>query len=109
MKEKGLHEGCVEQIVRLYRDRLYGQPAGNAAHESAAVPVDEARRIRIDDCEMREDVQKETKDRMDRITEENLFNLADVDGFKHDFMEAHGFDVAGVDYEKEVNPAGIAG
>ncbi len=109
MKEKGLHEGCVEQIVRLYRDRLYGAPAGNAASDNAAVPVDEARRIRIDDWEMRDDVQKETKERMDRITEETLFQLADVEGFKHDFMEAHGFDVEGVDYDADVNPAGIAG
>lgn len=109
MKDKGLHEGCVEQIVRLYRDRLYGIPAGTAASDNAAVPVDEARRIRIDDWEMRDDVQKETKERMDKITEETLFELADVDGFKHDFMEAHGFDVPGVDYDADVNPAGIAG
>lgn len=104
MKEKGLHEGCVEQLVRLYRDRLYA-PA--AAADPAAVPVDGARRIRIDDWEMREDVQRETSARMDRITEENLHELADAEGFKHDFLEAHGFDVPGVDYDAEVDPSGI--
>ncbi len=104
MKEMGLHEGCVEQLVRLYRDRLY---APGAATDASKVSVDAAGRIRIDDWEMREDVQKETAARMDRITEANLFELADVAGFKHDFLEAHGFDVAGVDYEADVNPAGL--
>lgn len=102
MKEKGLHEGCIEQLVRLYRDRLY---AAGAATDAAKVATDSEGRIRIDDWEMREDVQKETAARMAAITEENLFQLADVAGFKHDFMEAHGFDVAGVDYDADVDPS----
>ncbi len=104
MKGMGLHEGCIEQLVRLYRDRLY---APGAAVDASKVSVDEAGRIRIDDWEMRPDVQKETATRMKGITEENLFELADVAGFKHDFLEAHGFDVAGVDYEADVDPAGL--
>lgn len=104
MKEKGLHEGCIEQISRLYRDRLY---TPTAAQDAKKVSVDSERRIRIDDWEMREDVQRETKERMDKINEENLFQLADVEGFKHDFLEAHGFDVPGVDYEADVDPSGI--
>jgi len=104
MKEKGLHEGCIEQLVRLYKERLY---AGEGALNANKVPTDQERRIRIDDWEMREDVQKETKARMETITEENLFTLADVEGFKHDFLEAHGFDVAGVDYEADVDPSTI--
>lgn len=104
MKEKGLHEGCIEQLVRLYKDRLY---TGTAAMDPGKVPTDQERRIRIDDREMREDVQKETKARMEAITEENLFTLADVEGYKQDFLEAHGFDVAGVDYEADVDPSTI--
>lgn len=104
MKEKGLHEGCIEQLVRLYKERLY---IGEGALNANKVPTDQERRIRIDDWEMREDVQKETKARMEAITEENLFTLADVEGFKHDFLEAHGFDVAGVDYEADVDPSTI--
>lgn len=104
MKEKGLHEGCIEQLVRLYKERLY---TGEGALNANKVPTDQERRIRIDDWEMREDVQKETKARMEAITEENLFTLADVEGFKHDFLEAHGFDVAGVDYEADVDPSTI--
>lgn len=80
---------------------------GEAAQNPAKVLTDSERRIRIDDWEMRDDVQRETKARMEAITEENLFTLADVDGFKHDFLEAHGFDVAGVDYEADVDPSTI--
>ncbi|NLJ11154.1 MAG: bifunctional NADH-specific enoyl-ACP reductase/trans-2-enoyl-CoA reductase, partial [Treponema sp.] len=104
MKEKGLHEGCIEQLVRLYKERLY---VGEAVQNPSKVPTDSERRIRIDDWEMRDDVQRETKARMEAITEENLFTLADVEGFKHDFLEAHGFDVAGVDYEADVDPSTI--
>ena len=95
MKDMGLHEGCMEQIARLYRDRLY--TAGGA------VPVDSENRIRIDDWEMRDDVQKAVVDRMNIVTPENVFTETDIAGFKHDFLEAHGFDVAGVDYNQEIN------
>jgi enoyl-[acyl-carrier protein] reductase/trans-2-enoyl-CoA reductase (NAD+) len=105
MKEKGLHEGCIEQIVRLYRDRLY-TPEG--ARDPARVPVDGEGRIRLDDREMREDVQRETLARMETVTEENVFTASDINGFKHDFLEAHGFDVPGIDYDLETDPAVIA-
>jgi enoyl-[acyl-carrier protein] reductase/trans-2-enoyl-CoA reductase (NAD+) len=104
MKEKGIHEGCIEQLVRLYRERLY---TPEAAQDALKVPVDEERRIRIDDWEMRDDVQQETKKRMDQVTEENVFEITDVAGVKHDFLEAHGFDVPGVDYEADVDPSTI--
>ena len=104
MKEKGLHEGCIEQIVRLYRDRLY-TPEG--ARDPARVPVDGEGRIRLDDWEMREDVQRETLARMEMVTEENVFTATDIQGFKHDFLEAHGFDIPGIDYDLEVDPSVI--
>jgi len=94
MKEKNLHEGCIEQIVRLYRDRLYTA--------DGSVPVDSENRIRMDDWEMREDVQKAVVDRMKIVTPENVFTETDVAGFKHDFMEAHGFDIEGIDYGVDV-------
>jgi enoyl-[acyl-carrier protein] reductase/trans-2-enoyl-CoA reductase (NAD+) len=102
MKEMGLHEGCIEQIARLYRDRLYA--AG--CEDPAKVPVDGEGRIRIDDWEMRDDVQAEVNKRMAAAAEENVATLADVAGFKHDFLEVHGFDVAGVDYDADVDPSG---
>jgi enoyl-[acyl-carrier protein] reductase/trans-2-enoyl-CoA reductase (NAD+) len=103
MKEKGLHEGCIEQITRLYRDRLY---AAGAAEDPLKVPVDREGRIRIDDWEMREDVQQAVLARMEKVTEENVFETTDIEGFKHDFMEANGFDVEGVNYEEDVDPLG---
>jgi enoyl-[acyl-carrier protein] reductase/trans-2-enoyl-CoA reductase (NAD+) len=104
MKEKGLHEGCIEQIVRLYRDRLFC-PEG--VIDAAKVPVDGEGRIRIDDWEMREDVQQAVLARMESATEDTVFSAADVAGFKHDFLEAHGFDAAGVDYDADVDPSAI--
>jgi enoyl-[acyl-carrier protein] reductase/trans-2-enoyl-CoA reductase (NAD+) len=96
MKEMKLHEGCIEQIVRLYRERLY------AAADPARVPVDGKGRIRIDDREMREDVQIAVAERMKMVTPENVFEATDIAGIKHDFLEAHGFDLAGVDYDADV-------
>jgi len=95
MKEKGLHEGCVEQMGRLFREFLYA---------GGPVPADGENRIRLDDGEMREEVQADVARRMARITADNLAELADVAGLRHDFLEAHGFDVAGVDYEADVDP-----
>jgi len=94
MKEKGLHEGCIEQIARLYRDRLY------AANET---PVDDEGRIRIDDWEMREDVQKAVIERMKIVCPENVADETDIAGLKHDFLATHGFDIDGVNYQAEVD------
>ncbi|MCL2243401.1 MAG: trans-2-enoyl-CoA reductase family protein [Treponema sp.] len=94
MKRMNLHEGCIEQIVRLFRDRLY-TPDGQ-------VPTDSEGRIRIDDLEMRDDVQKAVTERMKIVTPENVFTETDIAGFKHDFLELHGFDVAGINYEADV-------
>jgi enoyl-[acyl-carrier protein] reductase/trans-2-enoyl-CoA reductase (NAD+) len=93
MKDMGLHEGCIEQITRFYRDRLYTA--------DGSVPTDRDGRIRMDDWEMRDDVQKAVEQRMKTVTIENVFAETDLAGFKHDFMEAHGFDVAGIDYEAD--------
>ncbi|MCL2007330.1 MAG: trans-2-enoyl-CoA reductase family protein [Treponema sp.] len=95
MKEMGLHEGCIEQIVRLYRERLYAE---------GELAVDSEGRIRMDDLEMREDVQKATGEKMKAVTSENVFDITDIAGVKHDFLAAHGFDVEGVDYEVDTNP-----
>jgi len=99
MKDMGLHEGCIEQIVRLYRDRLYAPES----KDPKMVPVDNKGRIRVDDWEMHEDVQKAVLARISAITEDNVQTETDVAGFKHDLLEAHGFDVSGVDYNADVD------
>jgi enoyl-[acyl-carrier protein] reductase/trans-2-enoyl-CoA reductase (NAD+) len=88
MKAKNLHEGCIEQIARLYRDCLYTA--------DGKVPVDSENRIRLDDWEMRDDVQKAVVEIMNKVTAENVFAETDIAGVKHDFLEVHGFDVEGV-------------
>lgn len=94
MKEKGLHEGCIEQIYRLYKERLYtGGP----------VPVDEAGRIRIDDWELREDVQASVAGLWDVATTENLGEIGDLAGYRTDFFQLFGFEVPGVDYAQDAN------
>ena len=94
MKAKGLHEGCIEQIQRLFHDRLF---SGND------VPVDEKGRIRIDDWEMREDVQNEVASLWNEVTTENLSQLGDLEGYRKEFYQLFGFDVPNVDYTKDTD------
>ena len=98
MKEKGTHEGCIEQMERLFAERLYT----GADNSAGTVPVDGEHRIRIDDWELEPDVQKEVEKRMAAVTNENLAELGDLAGYKHDFLATNGFDVAGVDYTSDV-------
>ncbi len=93
MKRRGMHEGCIEQMERLFAERLY---------TGGSVPVDEENRIRIDDWEMDSEVQAEVAEIMSRITTENLKELSDFEGYRHDFLATSGFDIEGVDYEKDV-------
>jgi len=94
MKEEGIHEGCIEQIQRLFQDRLY---SGNE------IPTDEKGRIRVDDWEMREDVQAKVVALWLEATTESLPEIGDLAGYKKDFLNLFGFDVAGVDYEADTN------
>ena len=89
MKAEGIHEGCIEQIQRLYQQRLY---TGNA------VPTDEQGRIRIDDWEMRSDVQEKIAKLWVESTTESLVELGDLAGYKQDFLNLFGFGLEGVDY-----------
>ena len=98
MKAKGLHEGCIEQMERLFAERLYTGADGAMAE----VPVDEEHRIRVDDWEMREDIQEEAGKYMAEVTEANLSQYCDLAGYKHDFLVTNGFDVDGVDYSADV-------
>lgn len=95
MKQKGLHEDCIEQIVRLFRDRLY---TGNS------VPVDEEGRIRIDDLEMREDVQREVDQLWQQVSTDNLEQISDIAGYREEFFKLFGFGFASVDYEADTDP-----
>lgn len=95
MKERGIHEDGIRNIYRLFRTQLYG-PA-------AAPGLDRSGRFRVDDLELRDDVQAEVRRRWDRVTTDNLNDLGDLDGYRTDFLKIFGFGVEGVDYEKDVS------
>jgi enoyl-[acyl-carrier protein] reductase/trans-2-enoyl-CoA reductase (NAD+) len=99
MKEKGLHEVCIQQMDRLFRDYLY---------TNRPLPVDGEGRVRLDDLEMREDVQREVARRWERAATDSIQELADVEGFRSEYLNYHGFGVRGIDYGAEVDPRGDA-
>ncbi|WP_417941982.1 enoyl-ACP reductase FabV [Flavobacterium sp. RS13.1] len=94
MKEKGIHEGCIEQIQRLFKDRLYA---------GTEILTDDKGRIRIDDWEMREDVQAEVAKLWLETTTETLPAIGDLEGYRNDFLNLFGFELAGIDYKAEAN------
>ncbi len=94
MKEEDLHEGCIEQIERLFTERLYNN----------AEPItDEQGRIRVDDWEMREDIQSKISDLWNQVSTESLPNIGDLKGYETDFFNLFGFKVEGVNYDEDVN------
>ncbi|MFJ1430888.1 enoyl-ACP reductase FabV [Capnocytophaga canimorsus] len=95
MKEKGIHEGTIEQIYRLFNERLYT--------EESNVPLDEKGRIRIDDWEMRDDVQAEVARLWEMATTENLSGISDIEGYRNDFFNLFGFNYDVIDYDADTN------
>jgi enoyl-[acyl-carrier protein] reductase / trans-2-enoyl-CoA reductase (NAD+) len=95
MKARGTHEGCIEQIQRLFATQMYN---------GSALNFDEAGRVRIDDWEMRADVQAEVKTIWPQITTENLGALTDIAGYRTEFLKLFGFGIPGINYEAEIEP-----
>ncbi len=95
MKPKGLHEGCIEQMRRLFTEHLYAP---------TPPPTDEIERIRIDDWEMRPDVQAEVARLWEDAKTENVESLADLVGYREEFFKLFGFGLPGVDYAADVDP-----
>ncbi|HEY9155040.1 MAG TPA: enoyl-ACP reductase FabV [Opitutaceae bacterium] len=95
MKAKGTHEGCIEQIQRLFSTQMYN---------GASLQFDDGGRVRIDDWEMRPDVQSEVRQIWPTVTTENLEAKTDIAGYRREFLKLFGFGVGGIDYEAEVEP-----
>jgi enoyl-[acyl-carrier protein] reductase/trans-2-enoyl-CoA reductase (NAD+) len=93
MKEKGTHEGCIEQIERLFRTRLF---------EGSDPQVDAEGRIRIDDLEMKPEVQQAVAEIWPQVNTENLSALTDIAGYRSEFLKLFGFGLEGIDYEQKV-------
>ena len=93
MKARGVHEGCIEQIDRLFRDRLYGDG-----------DLDDEGRLRVDQLELDPEVQAEVAGIWEQIDTDNLKSLADFDGYRQEFLQLFGFGVDGVDYAADVDP-----
>lgn len=94
MKEEGIHEGCIEQIQRLFKNRLY---------TGSEILTDEKGRIRIDDWEMRDDIQEKVAKLWKDATTESLPNIGDLNGYTSDFHNLFGFGFEGVDYQADSN------
>lgn len=94
MKEKGTHEGCIEQVYGLYKDSLY----------STEPHFDDEGRLRTDYKELDPEVQSHVQQLWSRVTSDNLYELTDFAGYKTEFLRLFGFEIEGVDYEADVNP-----
>ena len=94
MKADGSHEGCIEQLYRLFTEGLYTQ----------APRFDEEGRLRMDELELRPKIQAAVAQSWAKISTDNLRQLTDFAGYKHEFLALFGFDIPAIDYEADVNP-----
>jgi len=96
MRKEGVHEGCIEQIQRLFAERLYNDL-------DPSTLADDMNRLRLDDWELREDIQNACSAMWPTITSENLFELTDYQLYKDEFLKLFGFGVDGIDYDADVS------
>ena len=94
MKRRGTHEGCIEQLYRLYSECLY----------SDSPRTDEEGRLRVDELELLPEVQDVVAEAWANISTENLGELTDFVGYKQEFLNLFGFEIEGVDYDADVDP-----
>ena len=95
MKAKGTHEGCIEQIQRLFSTQLYN---------GKTPQLDASGRIRVDDWEMRAEIQESISAIWPKVTTENLAELTDIAGYRTEFLKMFGFGLPGIDYDAEIEP-----
>ncbi len=98
MKDNNVHEGAIEQIYRLFATQLFNNKPVDAMKR------DEAGRIRMDDWELREDIQEKVEDLWAKVDTQNLYEMTDFKGYQADFLKLFGFGFSAVNYEADVNP-----
>lgn len=96
MKDRNMHEGCVEQVFRLFSEELYS---------GSKINLDQAGRIRLDNYELLKEVQDYVSENWTKFNSDTMDRLADFEGYRRDFMQIYGFDFENVDYDKDVSPA----
>ena len=95
MKEAGTHEGCIEQMHRLFATQMYN---GNTPQ------FDDTGRARVDDWEMRPEIQAAVAEIWPRVTTENLAEMTDIAGYREEFLKLFGFGLAGINYDAPTEP-----
>ena len=93
MKEKGNHEGCIEQMYRMFTDRIY----------MGTLDLDEVGRIRMDDYEMGDDIQQKVSELWEIINTDNINDLSDIEGYREEFLKLFGFGFPEIDYDADVD------
>jgi enoyl-[acyl-carrier protein] reductase/trans-2-enoyl-CoA reductase (NAD+) len=93
MKKQGTHEGEIEQKYRLFKDMIYGNER----------ITDEEGRVRPDNLELDENVQREVEEILNSVNNENVREITDIEGFVEDFMKINGFNFDNVDYDEDVD------
>lgn len=94
MKAAGTHEGCIEQLDRLFKECIY----------NASPRLDDDQRFRVDELELLPEMQAKVETIWPQVTTENLSELSDFDAYKSEFLRLFGFAISGVDYDADVSP-----
>lgn len=100
MKEDGSHETCIEQMQRLFSDKLYNK---DRLINQESIPVDAERLIRMDDWEMKPNIQQRVSELMAQMNATNFKEIGDYQGYKQEFMQLNGFDITDVDYQQDID------
>ena len=95
MKEAGLHEDCIQQIDRLFRTQMFND---------SALKFDDAGRVRLDDWEMRPEIQENVLELWGKLTTDTIDSLTDFAGYQENFLRLFGFGLDGIDYDADVDP-----
>jgi len=94
MQADGSHEGCIEQLARLFSECIY----------SASPRLDSDNRYRVDELELRPEMQAKVEAIWPLVTTQNLSELTDFAAYKSEFLRLFGFEIEGVDYEQDISP-----
>jgi len=94
MKEAGTHEGCIEQLHRLFKECVYNDKPR----------LDNDNRFRVDELELKPEMQAKVEAAWEQVNSDNLAQFSDYDGYRAEFLRLFGFGLASVDYDADISP-----